>query len=297
MFAVSELCCPKEHARSSECAYQVAWSINPHMRVGQVSWRRAAAQHRALKAALTEAGARLLPLPFVHGAFDSVFAKDSALLAHHRGQGMALLAAMRHPERRGELVARARALEARGFEVMESPPVYLEGGDVQVLRGAVLMGHGLRTSRRAAGVLEAFFELPVTPLELRDPHLYHLDTALTVLEDGTALVCREAFTEESLAALERTRGVREVVAVPREEALGFGLNLVQVGRTVVVGGSAPTVEAALRERGYAPVVVPLEQFHLAGGSAACLVARVHPAVQAGAHPNLSRVEGAEPLFA
>ena len=152
-------------------------------------------------------------------------------------------------------------------------------------RGA-LLGYGQRSSARAVAALERFLEAPVTPLELRDPHLYHLDTALTVLSDGTALACLEAFTPAALRALARTPGVARVLGVPREEALGFGLNLIEVADSVLVGARAPQVEALLRSRGKRPVRLRLEQFHLAGGSAACLVSRVHLPGQAAAREPL-----------
>jgi N-dimethylarginine dimethylaminohydrolase len=199
------------------------------------------------------------------------------VLVSQDGELRALLATMRHGERRNEQRARARWLSARGFDVIEPPRVHIEGGDVAMLpagRGA-LLGYGQRSTQRAAGVLEAFLCAPVTPLELCDPYLYHLDTALTVLSDGTALVCPEAFTPESLRALTRTEGIQQVIPVAREDALAFGLNLVEVGDTVIVGGSVPRVEALLRGLGRRPVSVRLDQFHLAGGSAACLAARVH----------------------
>jgi N-dimethylarginine dimethylaminohydrolase len=276
-FAVSQVRCEKDHVRSRDCAYQVAWNINPHMKPGAVAWRRACTQHREFLRTLREAGAGFFELPFVHGAFDSVFAKDNAVLVSQEGELRALLATMRHGQRRSEQLARARWLAARGFDVIEPPRVHIEGGDVAMLpsgRGA-LLGWGMRSTQRAAGVLEAFLAAPVTPLELCDPYLYHLDTALTVLSDGTALVCPEAFTPESLRMLERTEGIQQVVPIAREDALAFGLNLVEVGNTVIVGARVPRVEAVLRGLGRRPVSVRLDQFHLAGGSAACLVARVH----------------------
>ncbi|WP_244237294.1 dimethylarginine dimethylaminohydrolase family protein [Corallococcus llansteffanensis] len=247
------------------------------MKVGAVAWRRACGQHRAFLRVLREAGASCFELPFVHGAYDSVFAKDNAVLVSQDGELRALLATMRHGQRRGEQRARARWLAARGFDVIEPSCVHIEGGDVAMLpagRGA-LLGYGQRSTQRAAGVLEAFLDAPVTPLELCDPYLYHLDTALTVLSDGTALVCPEAFTPESLRTLARTEGIGQVVPIARDDALAFGLNLVEVGNTVIVGARVPRVEAVLRGLGRRPVSVRLDQFHLAGGSAACLVARVH----------------------
>ena len=278
-FAISELRCEKNHCsvRTMDCAYQVAWSINPHMKIGAVNWRQARAQHRAYRRALLEAGAELLELPFVHGAYDSVFAKDNAVLHSRRGRMRALLASPVYGERQQEQRARSRILDTLGFEVFSPPSAHLEGGDVAMLPRAsgALLGHGQRSSARAAAMLEVFLDAPVTALELRDPHLYHLDTALHVLSDGIALVCEEAFTPEALHTLERTEGIHQVLPVPYEEALVFGLNLVEVGPTVLVGARAPRMMSLLRALGRWPVEVRLDQFHLAGGSAACLVSQVH----------------------
>ncbi|MEI4878475.1 hypothetical protein, partial [Klebsiella pneumoniae] len=86
---VSALACT-DHAVEDDCRYQVAWQINPHMEVGAVDFSRAHAQHEAYKATLARLGAEVVELPFVHGAFDSVFAKDPALLVERRGVRRAL---------------------------------------------------------------------------------------------------------------------------------------------------------------------------------------------------------------
>jgi phenylacetate-CoA ligase len=267
-----------DHAPESGCRYQVAWSINPHMQVGSVEYLEAARQHGAFKGALVAAGAKVIELPFVHGAFDCVFAKDPALLVERRGVKRALLARLRHPERQVEQSARAYFYERYGFEVVFEPtgPSW-EGGDVVMLPSgrAMFLGYGPRSRRDAADWLARQVGVPVVSLELRDPYLYHLDMALTALPDGTVLVCDSALTEESLHRLERAPGVTSVVPVPRDEALAFGLNLVPVGDTLVSGARVPGVARICESRGFRVVVQPLDQFHLAGGGAACLVARLH----------------------
>ncbi|HEX7667002.1 MAG TPA: hypothetical protein VF407_20875 [Polyangiaceae bacterium] len=130
--------------------------------------------------------------------------------------------------------------------------------------------------------LGSFLGAKVTPLELVDARLYHLDTALTVLEDGTALVCKEAFTRESLGRLRRASAITRIIDVPLAEATGFAVNAVQVGEHVVLGGSGPITERALRERGFTVHVPALDQFRLAGGSAACLVSRIHSSSEVAA---------------
>jgi N-dimethylarginine dimethylaminohydrolase len=139
----------------------------------------------------------------------------------------------------------------------------------------MFLGYGMRSRREAARWLERHADIEVMPIELRDRHLYHLDTALAVLPDGTALVCPDALTREGLRVVERARGISRVMYVTRELALGFGLNLVILGETVVVGAHHLELEGLLASVGYDCLVVPLGQFHLAGGSAACLVAPVY----------------------
>jgi phenylacetate-coenzyme A ligase PaaK-like adenylate-forming protein/N-dimethylarginine dimethylaminohydrolase len=277
---VSALACT-DHDVAEDCRYQVAWQINPHMEVGAVDFHRAVAEHEAFKAAIGRLGANVVELPFVHGAFDSVFAKDPALLVERRGVKRALLARLRFPERQREQAARADFYERQNFEVVCEPsgPSW-EGGDVVMMPSgtSAFLGYGPRSRAEAAAWLERHADVPVHALELRDPHLYHLDMALAILPDGTALACAEAFMPDAMHALERARGIREVVPVPREDALAFGLNLVPIGDAIVCGARVPRVAAIVRARGYRVEVVPLDQFHLAGGSAACLVARLYPDV-------------------
>ncbi len=275
-FAVGAVQCA-QHEASDVCRYQVAYSINPHMVIGAVDFAIASQQHAALMAVLAGSGVSIQQLPFVHGAHDSVFVKDPALLLTYRGHKRALLARLRHPERQRETGDRARVLAHQGYQVVTGCEADWEGGDVIMLPSAegMFLGYGLRSRREAARWLERHADIEVMPIELRDPHLYHLDTALAVLPDGTALVCPDALTREGMRVIERARGISRVMYVTRELALGFGLNLVTIGDTVVVGGCQPELEDLVTPLGYRCLVVPLGQFHLAGGSAACLVAPVY----------------------
>jgi N-dimethylarginine dimethylaminohydrolase len=278
-FVVSRPRCGRSCERASDaCAFQVAWAINPHMRIGSVRMRHAVRQHGTFVRTLESAGARTLAVPFVHGAYDSVFSKDNAVMVRRtHGTIEALLARPRHAERRIEQRSRASAFASLGVRVSATAGAPLEGGDVVVLPGArgALLGHGFRSSVDAANDLERFLDRAVTCIELRDPRLYHLDMALAVLDDGTALVCDEALTPAGIRAVEGHPAVTALVHVPLHEALRFGVNLVQVGRTVVWGADAPATTRALEAREYRVRRVALDQFHQAGGSAACLVSRIH----------------------
>lgn len=278
-FLASAVSCSGDHPRIAECAYQVTWSINPHMVIGSVDHARAAEQHAALVRAARSLGATVTMLPFVHGAFDSVFAKDNALCVSETDCQYAILASPRHAVRRREQRARADILRSMGVHVdaITSP---FEGGDVCILPGGcgALLGVGFRSSLDAIRPLRTLLGMQVVALELVDPALYHLDTALTVLADGTVLVCDDAFSAAALRAL-RSLPLRAVISVSREEAMRFALNVIEIGDTVVTGTDSPEVAAVLGSLGRRVLYTPLDEFQRAGGSAACLLAPIYDVAQ------------------
>lgn len=272
--ASTPACVDAAHAPTPDCAYRVAWAINPHMVIGGVDPERAIQQHAALIRTVRALGADVVTVPFVHGAFDSVFAKDNAVYRNSAGSTTALLAMPRHAERQAEQPVRASDLVRRGIRV-EHADAELEGGDVIVVPGrCAFLGYGFRSARAAAASLERHMRLPVIPLELVDPALYHLDTALAVLADGTVFVCDEAFTDASRHDL-RALQLGEVHSIGRADALRFELNVVEVGDAIVTGTASETTRARFEACGKRVVYTPLDEFQRAGGSAACLLAPIY----------------------
>jgi N-dimethylarginine dimethylaminohydrolase len=247
------------------------------MRVGAAEPRRAARQHGALTQLLQALGAKIEGLPFVHGAYDSVFVKDNALLVRRNHADYALLARPRHVERRMEQRDRHLALEARGFHVRLGGGAVFEGGDFVLLPSgrAGFLGTGFRSEKQAADEIARFVDAPIYVLELQDPRLYHLDTALAVLHDGTVAFCPEAFTEASRQHIERLFSPERLLRVPYDDACAFALNVIEVGRHIIMGGPSIWLQRQLERRGWIVHIPDLQQFRSAGGSAACLVARVH----------------------
>jgi N-dimethylarginine dimethylaminohydrolase len=246
------------------------------MVIGGVDPTRAVLQHAGLIRTVRALGAEVETVPFVHGAFDSVFAKDNAIYTAANDLTHALFSRPRHPERQVEQPVRASDLRRAGI-VVDTRGVDFEGGDVIVVPGrCVILGYGFRSSREAAREIERHLSLPVLSLELVDPALYHLDTALAVLRDGTALVCDDAFTLASRRAL-RAMQLGDVHSVSREEALRFALNIVEIGDAIVTGTESPAVDEILAACGKRVLYTPLDEFHRAGGSAACLLAPVYDA--------------------
>lgn len=285
-FLLSAPCCPPDCQHSSDttsendfsegCIFKVAWSINPHMKVGSACSIRAMHQHTQFSRSLKDAGAQVITLPFLHGAYDSVFIKDSTIVRRSEFGVSALIANPFHKERRIESERRRFNLKKYGAEIAGHSRHHLEGGDIVVSpsNNKIFMGYGFRTDREAAVELSHFFDSPVIPLELKDPHFYHLDVALSILSDGTAFACREAFTDSSWNLL-KSSGLSSLIQVNKEETMRFGLNWVEVGDTIVMGSYLPRLTDILKVLGKKVHYSPLDQFQLAGGSAACLVSRVY----------------------
>lgn len=118
--------------------------------------------------------------------------------------------------------------------------------------------------------MQEFFGVPVISLQLVDPHFYHLDTALFVLDDrheANIAYYPEAFSPGSREVLARI--FPDAVLATREDAHAFGLNSVCDGRHVFIAPRAEALADRLAGHGYVPVPVDLSEFHKAGGGIKC----------------------------
>ncbi len=278
-FIYSAISCVNRHLPNDPSSkFQIAWEINPHMKKGAASFSVAAQEHQRFITALKFTGADLHEVPFVRGAYDSVFMKDSAIVKADVTQVRAFLATFRTNERATETQTRARALEKLGVTIQGQATTYFEGGDfVDANQDFSFLGYGFRTDKDVSSELSTFMDKEVIPLEIVDPHFYHLDTALnTITADDNCYVFayRHAFSENSWKLLQSLPSIN-LIEVSRKEAMLFGLNWVESDNTIILGSFVPEIMDHLRMLGKSIVHTPLSQFQLAGGSAACLVAQVH----------------------
>jgi hypothetical protein len=112
----------------------------------------------------------------------------------------------------------------------------------------------------------------VLPLELVDPHYYHLDTCFCPLAPGEAIWYPGAFDDYGRRAL--AERVEQLIPVASEEAQSFACNAVVIGKHVITNTGCQKLHAALTERGYTTHETPLSEFVKAGGSAKCLTLRL-----------------------
>lgn len=263
------LMCPPEH-------FAVDYAINPWMdpKAGADA-ELAAAQWRQLREAYARLGHTVHVIDPVPGLPDMVFAANGATVIG----GRALAARFRYPQRRPEAAAYARWLRARpGLipgGVIDAAALNEGEGDILHAGRVILAGHGFRSDEAAAAEVTAAFGLPVISLRLTDPRFYHLDTALAVLDDSTAVYYPAAFDDAGRAAL--AGQFDELIEAKDEDAEVLGLNMVSDGRHVVLAAQATGLAARLAAAGFDPIGVDLSELRKAGGGPKCCTLELRPA--------------------
>ena len=261
----SYLMCRPEH-------FTVRYAINPWMTSGTgVDTALAIRQWQGLRDAYASLGHSVQFIDGHPDLPDMVFAANGATVIG----GTVLGARFRHPERAAEGPAYLDWFRRRGYRSVHEPRRVNEGeGDIVHAGGVILAGHGFRTEAGARHELAALFGLPVISLRLVNPRFYHLDTALCVLDAGTAAYYPAAFDAAGQAAL--AAHFPELIEAGDEDASVLGLNAVSDGRHVVLPAQATGLAADLAARGFEPVPVDMSEFRKAGGGPKCCTLELRP---------------------
>ena len=260
--------------------FDVVYEINPWMDLGvPVDTSRAVAQWEALRETYERHGHTVHVIDPEPGLPDMVYAANGGLVVC----GRALAPRFTYPERQAEgpayerwfaAAARAGILGPGGVCVGQADELNEGEGDILLAGDLLLAGTGFRTSRAAHAELVRRLRLAeqgitVVSLELVDPFYYHLDTALTVLDGTSGLVAYlpEAFSRASLETL-RDLFPDAILADP-DDAAAFGLNAVSDGLHVYLNAQATGMHDKLRERGFEPVGIEIDEIVKGGGSVKC----------------------------
>jgi N-dimethylarginine dimethylaminohydrolase len=258
------LLCPPDY-------YGIEYEINPWMsRSRNANHRRARQQWEALRKTLTELGAQVSLIDPAPGLPDMVFTANAGLVY----QREVFLSRFRYPVRDPETVYFEAWFRGHGFSVHGLPEdYYFEGAGDALFCGDVLFaGYRIRSDVRSHQYVAERIGCEVLALELTDPRFYHLDTCFCPLRPGVAIWYPGAFDPYGAKVL-RER-VAELIEVEEAEALRFACNSVVVGRHVLTPAGCPGLHEALRQRGFVPLELELDEFLKAGGSAKCLTLRL-----------------------
>lgn len=231
---------------------------------------RASAQHRGLLEALLAAGVRVRTVKPVSGLPDLAFTRDTSLMTPWGLIGLRPGAA----HRRDEVDAVIETVRSAGLPLLgRVEQGRVEGGDVCLLRpGHLVIGLSeRRTDEAGARGLARFFErrgwsVTLTPV---DPDLLHLDTHFCMVSHDLALACIEKL-QPAFRAMLGQMGI-DLLPITPEEVATLGCNVLSLGgKRIISAGSAPRVDAQLRDRNFEVETVALDEFTQCGGGVHCL---------------------------
>jgi N-dimethylarginine dimethylaminohydrolase len=205
----------------------------------------------------------------VPGLPDMVYAANGGLILN----GAALVARFKYPQRQQESIAYADWMTGQGYTPVQTQHVNEGQGDLLPVGEMILAGTGFRTDLRSHAEIAEIFGRPVVSLQLVDPRFYHLDTALSVLDDTTIAYYPPAFAERSRAQLETL--FPDAIVVESADAYVFGLNAVSDGRNVVHPAAAVGFAAQLFRAGFEPIGVEMSELLKGGGSVKCCTLEVY----------------------
>jgi N-dimethylarginine dimethylaminohydrolase len=250
--------------------FAVEYAINPWMdTTNPVDAAVAVSQWQRLQDVYLQLGHSVELVAPVPGLPDMVYAANGGLII----DGTALVARFKYPQRQQESAAYGAWLQSQGFDPVYAQHVNEGQGDLLPVGDIILAGHGFRTALRAHSEIAGVFNRRVISLELVDPRFYHLDTALTVLDDTTIAYYPPAFSYVSRAHLETL--FPDAIVVDSADAYAFGLNAVSDGRNVVLPAAAVGFAEQLSDAGFQPIGVEMPELLKGGGSVKCCTLEVY----------------------
>jgi N-dimethylarginine dimethylaminohydrolase len=251
--------------------YGIEYEINPWMSRSRGSVpERAQQQWERLYRTLCDLGVKVDLLEPQAGLPDLVFTANAGLVFKKRF----FSSRFRHEVRAREEPFFEAWFAAHGFTVEHLPEgTYFEGAGDALFCGPVLFaGYRIRSDVRGHHYLARQLNRLVLPVELVNPYFYHLDTCFCPLAPGEALWYPAAFDDYGRRVLKAH--IPRLLAVSDEEARRFGCNAVVVGRTVLTNTGCDGLATELKNWGYVPMQLELDEFLKAGGSAKCLTLRL-----------------------
>jgi len=259
--------------------FSVDYVINPHMadQVGKVDKIEANNEWELVRSLFDQIGMNINIIEDQEGLPDMVFCANQSLpYIDKNGKRHVFMSIMHADQRKGEVPYIEQWYRQHGYEMHyldEDTISYFERcGDAIWHTGKRLLwgGYGYRSSIEAYETISDTFDIPVIALELVDESFYHLDTCFCVLDEHTALIYPEAFTDEGLEMIDQM--FDRVIKASKYEAEGlFACNAsCPDGRNVIIQQGCTDVNKNLRDAGFSVHEVSTYEFLKSGGSVFCM---------------------------
>ena len=196
---------------------------------------------------------------------DMVFTANGALLYN----GKVALPNFRQPDRQPETEKFKQWFSDQGYDQMFLPKYNFEGeGDALIWNDILFAGYPWRTDKPSHREVADFLKIKTVSLQLADARFYHLDTALTIIDDSTVALYPKAFTKEALSLVHQL--VPHVIEANDEDAVAYGLNSMSDGKNIVVPEKANNLIKNYQHRGLQVTTTPISEFQKSGGGVKCL---------------------------
>lgn len=248
--------------------FEVAYEINAWMHLDNpVDVELARQQWQSVHDTYLDLGYKVEIIEPVRGLPDMVFSANGALVID--GKVFSTNFGEHAVERRPETDFFEKWFQNNGYHQIYRPKNPSEGeGDILFANGTIYAGWGQNRSSKESHVeLRDFFDKETVSMHLIDPRFYHLDTAMSPIDDDTVMYYPGAFDDEGLTQLERR--FKNKIHASEEDAAGFGLNAVSDGKNVIMSSAAKELIGELRKRGYNPIGKDMTEFRKSGGAVKC----------------------------
>ncbi|HEX2614236.1 MAG TPA: hypothetical protein VHL10_01980, partial [Nitrososphaera sp.] len=220
--AKTVLMCPPKY-------FDIEYEINEWMDTSNpVEHKRAAAQWQKLHEIYSQQlGWDVQIIEPVKGLPDMVFTANGGLVL----KGKVVLPRFRYPQRQAETGQFKKWFEGAGYYDLFLPAHNFEGeGDAFAWHDMLFAGYPFRSEVKAHREVAGFLGLKPVSIEQINPRFYHLDTALTFINDEAVAIYPGAFSDKSLALIHRL--VPKVIEATEEDAMTYGLNAMTDGQNI-----------------------------------------------------------------
>lgn len=258
--------------------------INPYMDAS-VPVNRAIAQreHAAIKAALIEAGIKVIQIPAPVDCQDGVYTANWALVAGDK----AIMSVLPNA-RQGEEAYAEAALKANGKTIVHVPDSlrFSGQGDALPCGTYLFCGSQYRSDSAVHKFLAGTLDYEVISLQTMpqldnsgnavinsssgwpDSFFYDIDLAISVLRPDLIAWCPDAFVPES-QQLMRALPIDKIEVSLEEAVQSFACNLISTGETVIMSGTAPLLKAAIEAKGLKTITPIISELAKGGGYIRC----------------------------
>ena len=210
---------------------------------------------------------------------DMVFAANQSFPWVLNEEKIVIASKMFHASRMKEVIHFENFYSRLGYKIKHLQHTsYFEGmGDTipHPFKNLLYGGFGHRSTQEAYSEISNLLQVPVITLELKDPRFYHLDTCFLPLDKDNVLICKEAFTDEGIQAMQKT--FLKIHPIPISEAITFfALNAHIIysksahNKTAIIQQGTQVTLKILKQNNVDVIEIDTSEYMKSGGSVFCM---------------------------